>query len=726
MSLHAATGTKKNSYTMNIHLRRFLFVAHLLSLFALVSPCGAQVQRWDFSGRIIDVLDPIAYFADLRPGDTIEGHFQYVPTTTGQVEDCNGEFPPYVHLQNRLSTGIHNFSVLSFEIRNPRTNETYTPIPENWSYLESEAASDSQDGLSLVEVREYFGATSDEFSFGNATVFLLGETEIDPTTMPRDISLDAYPDAALEFFILPDQDEPDDIFDLLFVEFSAAIFELQPAEFDPQSAVNPGPLVSMRELPISRPGYSGSLPLTFNPEAISQDGSVVVGDSRVGQHWTHEYGLESIPFPAGFGRNNIYDMDAAGEFVVGELSSCEPLETRQRVAYRWTEKDGYELMGVPDGFDISRAQAISADGSTIAGSAAPRDGDNVYWTWTEETGFTVQSALAGTPRALSADGQIVVDSRGNVLTPDGPINLGGMGDDERVAPQDMSADGSVIVGGGLRPSDASGGAFRWTATDGLMPLGTLNIEGHDRSTAYAVSPDGRVVIGRSYSSNPEIPDDRGFIWDAENGMRELKTVLADEYSVDNIPDTGLGFPVEFSDDGLAITGYSDSVLGDRSSPNTPWIIYLDRPLGPVDDVLFGDFSLNGEYDVDDADTLVAAILSASTDKRFDLRQDGDLNLDDLDELLTRASRLAGDVDFDGDVDFADFLSLSGNFGGEGLWSKGDFDASGDIGFADFLMLSQNFGKAAVVVANVPEPCLAPFLFVSMAWLLRMPLQSSNS
>ena len=54
---------------------------------------------------------------------------------------------------------------------------------------------------------------------------------------------------------------------------------------------------------------------------------------------------------------------------------------------------------------------------------------------------------------------------------------------------------------------------------------------------------------------------------------------------------------------------------------------------------------------------------------------------------------AGDADRDGDVDFADFLRLSTNFGNEdAVWADGDFSLNGAVGFQDFLMLSANFGR----------------------------------
>jgi len=54
----------------------------------------------------------------------------------------------------------------------------------------------------------------------------------------------------------------------------------------------------------------------------------------------------------------------------------------------------------------------------------------------------------------------------------------------------------------------------------------------------------------------------------------------------------------------------------------------------------------------------------------------------------------GDLDGDLDVDFADFLVLSTNFGkSEATSAEGDIDGDGAVSFADFLLLSANFGKS---------------------------------
>ena len=93
----------------------------------------------------------------------------------------------------------------------------------------------------------------------------------------------------------------------------------------------------------------------------------------------------------------------------------------------------------------------------------------------------------------------------------------------------------------------------------------------------------------------------------------------------------------------------------------------------------------------------------------DVNGDGDINLLDIQpfvELLANGQFIhAADANFDGTVDFSDFLAQSANFGqSERTWSQGDADCNGAVQFADFLLLSANFGQTVgATAASVPEP-----------------------
>jgi hypothetical protein len=142
------------------------------------------------------------------------------------------------------------------------------------------------------------------------------------------------------------------------------------------------------------------------------------------------------------------------------------------------------------------------------------------------------------------------------------------------------------------------------------------------------------------------------------------------------------------------------------------LVFEEPPAG-----LRGDFDRDGSIGPGDLDLLGTQIASGGNDSAFDLSGDGSVDGSDRESLLGIANRLNGDADFSGDVQFADFLILSANFGMAGVWSEGDFDSSGDVQFSDFLILSANFGQSAPAAATVPESSSWSILFVGAIGLL---------
>ena len=71
-----------------------------------------------------------------------------------------------------------------------------------------------------------------------------------------------------------------------------------------------------------------------------------------------------------------------------------------------------------------------------------------------------------------------------------------------------------------------------------------------------------------------------------------------------------------------------------------------------------------------------------------------LNSEDVAAWASEVGVPLGDTDFNGVVEFPDFLNLSAHFGQAGGWSEGDFDANGFVEFPDFLILSENFGTTS--------------------------------
>lgn len=142
---------------------------------------------------------------------------------------------------------------------------------------------------------------------------------------------------------------------------------------------------------------------------------------------------------------------------------------------------------------------------------------------------------------------------------------------------------------------------------------------------------------------------------------------------------------------------------------------------PVSDGPACDFDGDGDCDLADIDSLGAAIATSTDISTYDMNGDDILNRADLQFFLDHelVRKVNGDANFDGEVSFPDFLTMSGNFNQSGAtWSQGDFVPNGVVEFPDFLELSANFGRfpAGATASSVPEPAGVTGLLLSMAAL----------
>jgi probable HAF family extracellular repeat protein len=123
------------------------------------------------------------------------------------------------------------------------------------------------------------------------------------------------------------------------------------------------------------------------------------------------------------------------------------------------------------------------------------------------------------------------------------------GENPTSAAAGISKDGNVVVGFSSRTVNGVyyTEAFRWTAEEGMIGLGDLS-SGRG-SEAFAVSNDGGIVVGLCRS----VPNPVAFIWDKENGMRNLRTVIASEYGI-NLSEWNLLAAYSISADGTELSG----------------------------------------------------------------------------------------------------------------------------------------------------------------------------
>ena len=250
----------------------------------------------------------------------------------------------------------------------------------------------------------------------------------------------------------------------------------------------------------------------------------------------------------------------------------------------------------------------------------------------------------------------------------------------------------------LRNEDPAGGGV--TTLDATIDKGELPNESH-----FAVVYDSDGILSRDFAGNVtgEAPVIKLYFNGELVGEQETGIPLSDINDVNNWlgrSNWTVDANFEGTFDEFRIYDYAlnqDEVLGSHEAgPETLNIM----------EVTTGDCNADGMVSVEDLACIVAA--------------EGP---DGLNSLLTQLNVLPGDLDADGTVAFADFLTLSGNFGSMDVgYPGGDIDGNGTVAFADFLALSGNFGLTSEVAAanSVPEPSAWLFgaIFFALLPLLR--------
>jgi len=323
----------------------------------------------------------------------------------------------------------------------------------------------------------------------------------------------------------------------------------------------------------------GCLPTQSNSfvEAVSANGLVVVGTCHIpgkeAFRWTADGGMVSLGYLPGSRSSEAKAVSSDGSVIVGESNKGDCAQ-----AYRWTAAGGMVRLGsLPGEGRASVANGVSSDGKIVVGWSAMQ-----AFRWTAESGMVGLGKLPGTERSLASslsnDGSVVVGISGVCFgqgkgeqafrwtAAGGMIGFGPFTVGLQCIGKAVSGDGSVIAGfttTGLGPQ-----AYRWTAAGGIVRLGSF-------STAEAISKDGSLVLGSMI--RPQLlptpgVQERAFVWDEIKGMRNLQSVLTDEYRLD-LTGWSLTAAKGVSADGKVIVGN-----GERNGHHEAWIAHLDRPL----------------------------------------------------------------------------------------------------------------------------------------------------
>jgi uncharacterized membrane protein len=223
---------------------------------------------------------------------------------------------------------------------------------------------------------------------------------------------------------------------------------------------------------------------------------------------------------------NEYACDCEGTGYFGE--SCE-------IAH-------FEWIGPPG----ARPLGMSADGKVVVGSV-----DQLPARWTTEAGFEKLQALAepvnkGWAFEVNADGHVIAGSA-SLLSGEGAFRWTAttgvvslhLSPDSDV--YGISADGNILAGS-TRPGGGttSRHAFLWTPSAGAEDLGDIGSQGE----VSGMSADGSVIVGYNYDSHGEASS---FRWTRSTGIVWLAGVKGSATSV--------------SGDGTTIVGDDDEIEG---------------------------------------------------------------------------------------------------------------------------------------------------------------------
>jgi probable HAF family extracellular repeat protein len=223
-------------------------------------------------------------------------------------------------------------------------------------------------------------------------------------------------------------------------------------------------------------------------------------------------------------------------------------------AFRWTPAGGMQDLGVLSGGLFSYGNAISADGLAIAGVSGSAASDRAF-RWTANGGLQALDPLPGAATSsgtcLSGDGSTVGGSSGGDvdavrwISAAGPEvvflhgSTGGQFPSYNTgSAAAISSNGSVIaVNLYTIPWDGEStfSAWRWT------PNGMENVGG---SVASAVSADGTAIVGYTVSQWWEPTHNRAFRWTATGGTQDLGLLSAN----------GSSAARAISGDGLVVVG----------------------------------------------------------------------------------------------------------------------------------------------------------------------------
>ncbi len=242
---------------------------------------------------------------------------------------------------------------------------------------------------------------------------------------------------------------------------------------------------------------------------ISSDGSVIVGSSHNYQGkiyacvWANGL-LTALDTINPFG-NSTRRISGDGSVIVGAKLIARSPDIQHACIWR----SGFEELdlGTLGGLNSGAGDA-SFDGTIVVGGSQLSNGDWRAFRWVEGIGMQDLGTIGwqSSANAISGNGLVVVGDCNEAKAfrwteTNGMQDLGNLGKRDCSA-QDVSYDGSVIVGWARRNSDDKVVAFIWTEQTGMKDLNSLYANligaGNSLTKALAISNDGRYIVGYGY------------------------------------------------------------------------------------------------------------------------------------------------------------------------------------------------------------------------------------
>ena len=279
--------------------------------------------------------------------------------------------------------------------------------------------------------------------------------------------------------------------------------------------------------------------------AINRNGSVVVGKTGLtgdratvwsGSNWANKTNLGTLKADNS-GASIAWAVSHDGSVVAGESDDDSGSRGRATVwsGSNWGTKTDLGTLKADNSGD-SWAEAISSDGSMVAGNADNDNGDShaTVWSgsnWSTKTDLgtlTTNNSGYSVARAVSGDGSVIAgiaekdngERRATVWSGSGwatKTDLGTLKADNSGASyaRAASGDGSVIGGTAETDSDVQhatvwSGSGWATKTD----LGTLKTDNSGHSSVYGISADGKFAVGWAVNDNGVR---RAAVWNLRGG-----------------------------------------------------------------------------------------------------------------------------------------------------------------------------------------------------------------